>query len=283
MTKAKNEIKHVVTMDDATWRIEEGNGSARVYCYVLAGTSSSLVIDTGLGILDIRGIAQRLTSLPLIVVNTHGHLDHVSRNYQFDRVYLSPADEEVFRAQTSYDVRYGFVKGLLAEKHLPGWLVRLPVIRGHIRRLCSVPARENRLAIADGDTIDLGGRTIRAIATPGHTMGSICLLDTERRWLYTGDTVCAGGVLLHFDHSAGVATYLESIRRLMQMSESFDLMWPAHHILPLKTEKLEEYVACAETILAGTANTFVHHSAAGTGIVARCGGVALSYRAEKSE
>ena len=270
-------------MDDSTWRIEESNDFARVYCYVLAGKSRSLVIDTGLGILDIRAIAQKVTNLPLIVVNTHGHLDHVSHNYQFDRVYLSPADEEVFRAHTSYDVRYGFFKGLLAEKHLPGWLARLPVIRGHIRRLCSVPTRENRLAIEDGDSIDLGGRTIQVIATPGHTKGSICLLDTERRWLYTGDTVCSGGVLLHFDHSAGVATYLASIRRLIQMSESFDFMWPAHHILPLKAEILYMYVACAEAILAGTANTFDHHSATGTGIVARCGDVALSYRAEKGE
>ena len=270
-------------MDHATWRIEEGNGSARVYCYVLAGTTKSLVIDTGLGILDIRGIAETLTDLPLIVVNTHGHLDHVSRNYQFDRVYLSPADEEVFRAHTSYDVRYGFIKGLFAEKHLPGWLVRLPLIHGRVRRLCTIPARENRVPIADGDSIDLGGRTIRAIATPGHTMGSICLLDTQRRWLYTGDTVCAGGVLLHFDHSAGVETYLASIRRLMQQSVSFDLMWPAHSTLPLKPGKLEEYAACAEAILAGTASTQLHHSAAGTGIVARCGSVALSYRIDKTE
>ena len=283
MTKAKTNLKHVVAMDDATWRIEEGNGSARVYCYVLAGKTSSVVIDTGLGILDIRDIAEKLTRLPLIVVNTHGHLDHVSRNYQFERVYLSPADEEVFRAHTSYDVRYGFIKGLLGEKHLPGWLVRLPLIRGRVRRLCSVPVRENRVPIADGDTIDLGGRTLRAIATPGHTTGSICLLDMQRRWLYTGDTVCAGGVLLHFDHSAGVETFLASIRRLMQLRESYDLMWPAHSTLPLKPEKLEEYAACAEAILAGTANTFLHHSAAGTGIVARCGGVALSYRADKSE
>ena len=232
MKRANSFSKHVIALDASTWRIEEGKGAGRVYCYVLAGEKSSIVIDTGLGILDIRRIAESLTSLPISVVNTHGHLDHVSHNYQFDCVYRQIADEDVFRAHTSEAVRSEYIKGLLAEKHLPGWLIRLPLIRKVVRRLCTIPPLENRTAIADGDTFDLGGRKLQVIETPGHTKGSICLLDVERRQLYTGDTVCAEGVLLQFDHSADVATYLRSIRRLMEMRLDLRTVWMAFGGVP---------------------------------------------------
>ena len=98
--------------------------------------------------------------------------------------------------------------------------------------------------------LDLGGRTLEVICTPGHTPGSVCLLDIERRQLFSGDTVCDEGVLLNLDHSTSVETFKESILRLKAASERFGPIWPAHHALPLDHSWMDEYIHCADQILA---------------------------------
>jgi glyoxylase-like metal-dependent hydrolase (beta-lactamase superfamily II) len=274
----KKEQKSIVQMDEQTWRIIDGFGKGTIYSFLLCGTKQAILIDTGMGFTDMKSITDELTSLPVSVVNTHGHLDHIARNYQYETAYLHPADEAVFLQHSAYDYRCFLLEGLLTEAKLPKWLLKLPIVHEQAKKFCTIPARENRRPLSDGMLLDLGGRTLEVICTPGHTPGSVCLLDIERRQLFSGDTVCDEGVLLHLDHSNSVETFKESILRLKAASERFRTIWPAHHALSLDHSWLDEYITCADQIIAGTAETVQTSSAIGSGLSTKFGRIGLVYR-----
>ncbi len=167
---------------------------------------------------------------------------------------------------------------LLAEANLPAWLLTLPILRGMVKKFANIPDKNNRSPLADGMRLDLGGRTIEVICTPGHTPGSVCLLDIERRQLFSGDTVCAEGVLLMLDHSAPVETFKASILQLITASTRFDTTWPAHHELPLDHSWMDEYILCADRIIAGAGGTTSVSSPLGGGQVAKYGRISIAYR-----
>ena len=216
-------------LDDHTWRIEEYDDSNSVYCYLLEGESGALLIDTGFGTIELPAIVQTLTEQPLQVVNTHGHFDHVGGNARFDRVYLHKQDKGVYAQHTSPAMR-----ALFPELSLP------------------TPA-DNILWMDETQVFDLGGRTVTVLLTPGHTLGSICLLDVGRRWLFTGDTCCKADVLLNLEFSTTVEEYLYSIRKLQAARSQFDVTWPAHHAVPVAPEILDQFEQASERICRGEA------------------------------
>lgn len=268
-------MNEVYRLDAHTWRMTDGENGSCAYMYLLEGETRAMLIDTGLWAWDVRAKAESLTNKPIFVVNTHGHLDHISANHQFDEAYLSPKDEPVFAEHSSYEVRYGFACGLLREQGLPESTLQEKGMRERVRPMLHLPQRENRKPLAENRLFDLGGRTVRVIETPGHTVGSVCLLDVERRWLFTGDTVCDLGVLLHMPHSATVEVFAQSIEKLIKLAPQFDVMWPGHHRCPLEKELLNAYARCAERAMNGETGQRVE-SAAGIGQILRQESISLS-------
>ena len=70
---------------------------------------------------------------------------------------------------------------------------------------------ETLLWMEEGDVFHLGGRDIEVIHAPGHSLGSVCLLDRARRWLFTGDTCCKADVLLCLPYCTTVAEYAATV------------------------------------------------------------------------
>lgn len=267
---------NVVSLSSDTWQIQDGEGGSCTYLYLLAGQKKAMLIDTGFGAIDALKIVSSLTDKPVFVANTHGHLDHISANHQFTEAYLHPADEPVFAEHSSYEVRRGFVEELLAEQGQPASLLDTPDMREQFKNALMLPQRENRHAMRDGMVFDLGGRHVKVFETPGHTLGSVCLLDEEHRWLFTGDTVCDQGVLLHFPHSASVQVFFESIEKLQTHGYQYDAMWPGHHRCPLEKDILSKYLDCAKRIIQGDKGLALT-SAAGTAQMLPHEGIALSF------
>lgn len=254
-------------IDRHTWRIED---CFRDYMYLVEGTEKAVLIDTGMGLPGLDEFVRGLTDRPVTVINTHGHLDHVGGNCQFSERYMMAEDEEILREHTDYDFRRKLMKGFaqefdmrLAEGTLEKW-----ALAGRF-----VPYRP----LTDGQIFDLGDRRLQVIAAPGHTIGSVCILDCGKKMLFCADTVCDIGILLFFSHSAPVEAFRDSILRLKEYAKKFEVMWPGHHKCPLDLHYLDEYAECAEQILVSPERGEPVRSNLGEGKIVCNGRISITY------
>lgn len=266
------EYYRVFRIDEHTWRLED---IFRSYMYLLEGENKAVLIDTGNGFPGLAKRVKELTEKPVSVINTHGHLDHIGGNDQLDGTDIYMMEEDIPVAAEHMEVK--FRKSLL-EGFAKEFGTDLPV--GLIGEICAERTGTFQ-RLVDGQIIDLGGRELEVIHTPGHTRGSICILDKGRRELFSSDTVCAEGVLLFFDHSASVTEYVESIHRLKNRGKEYDRIWPGHHEAPLDLSWTEEYERCALQIIRDPKCGTEIHSNLGKGRQHGYGRIALSYMEER--
>lgn len=217
-------------LDQHTWLIEEYNETSSVYMYLLEGVREALLIDTGNGTIPLEEICRDLTCLPVTVALTHGHADHIGGTGRFENVWIARADEPLYRLHSTDELRRIFA----GAEYSPA------------------KAAEELQFFEEGRVFDLGGRTVEVIATPGHSVGSVCFLDRERRQMFTGDTCCKAHVLLQLDHAAPIEIFLDSIRKLLDLQDYYDITWPGHHEKPVGKDVIRQFLAAAEGLLSGT-------------------------------
>lgn len=227
---------------EKTFAIEEKTAVNQGLCYLLCGEEKALLIDTGLGYKSLLPTVKQLTELPISVANTHAHVDHIGGNYMFDEIWFHEKDREVFNRHI--DPRYTF--GLLTEG-MPS--IIKPLLKLMTKKMLAVDPSGNYNYFDDSFVFDLGGRKIEVIPTPGHTPGSVCFLDRENRMLFSGDTLCERGVLLHFEECSPPEAFLESVKRISELSDEFDTIWPGHHGYPVDKSYIDEYLSCAQQIV----------------------------------
>ena len=145
-------------IDEHTW---EGNGHL-VYnesVYVVEGEDKTLVIDAGTSMPNLSKAVATLTDKPVMLAVTHGHGDHVGGAVSFPEVWIHPADTSMIGAGAR---QLGLKVNLLS----------------------------------DGDVIDLGGRKIEVLHTPGHTTGSVTFFDKAKGYGFSGDAFGSTNLLL---------------------------------------------------------------------------------------
>ena len=221
--------------------IYEPHQSEETIGYLIVGNARALLFDTGMGIGDLKALTLKLSKLPVVVLNSHTHDDHVGNNWQFDTVY--GMDTEFTRRNA---------KGSKEDAHAE-------IAPGEI---CgSLPAGFDRAAyrtrpwrvskwLHDGDRIDLGGRTIEVIATPGHTPDSIALFDRANGLLFTGDTYYPGTIWLYRPET-DLAAYGNSVRRIAALRPEVKLVLGAHNVPVASPSVLENLVDAFEKAQAG--------------------------------
>lgn len=221
---------------DGVWTIVENN---TVNIYLVAGKDSALIIDTGYGFGDLKAYVETLTKLPLIVVNTHIHLDHAGNDHQFARVYANSRDFVLINSV------YGEVRrnNIISRTKDKKWTVEELNARVDVLPPLFVPVNE-------GHIFDLGDRRLEVIEVPGHTHGSICLLDSENKILFAGDHINAM-VWLFLKESCPLEVYLESLKKVQKRINEFNIIMPGHN-RPLDKTFISEQIACVKSILDGT-------------------------------
>ena len=119
---------------------------------------------------------------------------------------------------------------------------------------------------------------LEVIALPGHSQGSICLLDRAQRLLFTGDSILGGTIWLHLEESSPLSEYHRSLLALRARAGEFDRLLPAHGETPLPAGALDDLIAGVESILAGRAAGQEERTFAGDGLRCDFGACSLLYR-----
>ena len=201
------------------YAIHEPHQAQEVISYLIVGERRALVFDTGMGLAPIRPVIESLTSLPVLVLNSHTHYDHVGGNAEFQEIL--GVDDAYARANAD-----GWSHDLVASEVEPAnvCLERLPGFDAATYRVRSFRATE---AIDDGRAVDLGGRLLRVLRLPGHSPDSIALHEPARRLLWSGDTFYEGPIWLYFP-GTDLLAYQRSVARLAALAPSLDAVFPAH-------------------------------------------------------
>jgi glyoxylase-like metal-dependent hydrolase (beta-lactamase superfamily II) len=221
--------------------IYEPHQSEETISYLILGTKRALLFDTGMGIGDIRKLTAELTRLPIIVLNSHTHDDHVGGNWEFDNIYGMDTDFTRKNAKGSReDAQAEIAPGEICGK-LPGEFDR----KGYATRPWTISTY-----IHDGDRIDLGERSLEVIATPGHTPDAISLLDRKNGLLFTGDTYYPAPIWL-FRPETDLNAYETSVRKLVGLAPQVKLVLGAHNVPVAAPSVLPRLLAAFEDVRAG--------------------------------
>lgn len=213
------------------------------YLYVVAGEQRAAVIDTGMGVPGLMEAVLEVTDKPLVILNTHAHLDHIGGNDEFGSVYLHPLDWELYEKHGSAEYRTPKVTGMAEE-------LKVELEEGLFKALTKDRRKQEFLPLSHGQVIDLGGVRLTVLHTPGHTKGSVCFYDGERKILFSGDTLCSMGVMLNFPESVSVGEFLETIHHLKGETQGVRAIYPGHHKVPLDASYFDKYLECGAEVLA---------------------------------
>jgi glyoxylase-like metal-dependent hydrolase (beta-lactamase superfamily II) len=209
--------------------------------YLIVGKQRALLFDTGMGISNVKKLTAELTRLPIIVLNSHTHDDHVGGNWQFDTIYGMDTD---FTRQNARGSRED-AQAEITPDQICGALPKGFDAKSYATR----PWKITRY-IHDGERIELGGRTIEVIATPGHTPDAISLIDRANGLLFTGDTYYPGPIWL-FRPETDFTAYADSISRLNALAPYVKIVLGAHNVPVASPEELTRLVVAFAAVRGG--------------------------------
>lgn len=198
----------IEAIDADTFAIGEPRYYQGNYSYLIAGSRRAVLFDAGTGNGDIVAVVRSLTKLPVTVIPSHLHFDHVGALGHFERTAL--VDDASLRAR----VRDGTLT--LQRYEFLGLADSLPTPRFRVDEWWAADA-----------LVDLGGRSLRLLSTPGHTPTSVALYDADRRQLFAGDFIYPAN-LYAFLPGASRSAYLDTTRRLLQAIDAATRIYCAH-------------------------------------------------------
>lgn len=212
-------------IDKNTYIISEYRHWEETHCYLLNGTEHSLLIDTGLGICNIYDEVIKLTDKPIIAVATHIHWDHIGGHNYFSDFYVHR--EEVSWLNGQLPLNKKTVREMVVD--------RCDLPKGYNIEQYEIFQGMPTKILEDGDKIDIGGRNIQVLHTPGHSPGHMCFWEGERNYLFTGDLVYKDTLFAYYPSTEPIL-YLNSLEKIAGLPVL--KVFPAHHSLDIQPEIL---------------------------------------------
>ena len=226
--------------------------------YLVCGDRRACLIDSAYGLTDLRALVGELTELPVFVINTHGHVDHVLGNHWFDRALMHPADQGLYR-----EIVDGYADMLQQD-----WVRQTygDFIKGLDPSTVRFPQAED---VRDGDVIDLGGKQLAVVGIPGHTAGSVMLTDPDEGICFSGDAIVEH-LWMFLEESLPPETYLHALRHAVEKlrQSGIERIYNGHYAYkPLTLADTGAMLSGMQQICAGTAQGKPFTNRVGSGIV----------------
>ena len=196
-----------------TFALGEPRYAQQNYSYLIIGEERALLFDAGPGIRDIRSTAEALTDRPIVFLPSHFHYDHVGNEITFDEIAVVdlPHIRDRVTAEGTLTLQSMEHLGAAEGMQAPTWRV------DHWW--------------APGTLINLGGRTLELVSTPGHTTDSVSLLDAANGIVFSGDYLYPGD-LYGFLPNSSMADYLAAADDLLGRLDADTRFFGAHRVAP---------------------------------------------------
>jgi hydroxyacylglutathione hydrolase len=215
-------------IDDRTFALKEVHYWQYNINYLILGNERAILFDTGPGVYSIRKVVETVTDLPVTVLASHLHFDHIGNHQEFDRIVLP--DKPDLREHT-VDGRFT----LSHTRHLYDVNISFRVTEWW----------------KEGQVIDLGGRKVEVLFLPGHTEESTALLDHESNQLFSGDYINKVGAWAIVP-GYSLESYVATAGKLTARIDDKTVIWEAHGDQPLNRADIVNIGKEAQSILDGT-------------------------------
>lgn len=229
-----------------TYAIYEPGHFQEVISYLILGNDKALLLDTGMGVCPIKPLIEKLTELPVEVVNSHCHFDHIGGNWEFDFVYIYDFAPSLKRLEAG-------MKTAEVIHHLRGDSTWIPYPGDFDPDKYEIRPGKAR-PIKEGHVFDLGGRLLEVLHTPGHSPDSIMLLDKKHSILFTGDTFYPATMYAHLGSDDGIDsvfdTYLDTMVSLADGIEA-DYLYTCHNYPVVAGSKLKDIAEAFKSVASG--------------------------------
>lgn len=247
----------VFKTEKVTERIARIYAFATELMYLVEGTEKAVLIDTGSGIGSLKACVEQLTDKPVIVLVTHGHVDHAMGAAEFENVYMSHEDDYIYEKHGTDAFRRSCFS-TVAPPFEAGEEDLIPTMKlSKIKNL------------TEGDRFDLGGISVEIYTCPGHTRGSVVMLIPEERLLITGDA-CNLFTFVYDDYSTTITEYEESLKALQEkVSGKYDNVLLSHGDGNGYPELIADVIRVCEDIKAGRTDDIPFEFLGTTGLVAK--------------
>lgn len=207
-------------IDNATYSISEYNHWEKPHSYLILGSKKACLVDTGLGIGNIRKVVDEITDLPVEVITTHVHWDHIGGHHLFNNISVHVNDKEWLEKGFPLPVdkvKENLIKDVNEERFPNDFNI------DNYRLFTGEPTH----ILFDNEIINLGNRKLQVLHTPGHSPGHICLYEKERGYLFSGDLLYKG-TLFAFYPSTNPIDFYKSIVRISEINY-IDKIFPGHN------------------------------------------------------
>jgi glyoxylase-like metal-dependent hydrolase (beta-lactamase superfamily II) len=207
----------------------------KVGCTLILGKEKALLFDTCYGIGDLKTTIRTITDLPIIAVNSHGHIDHIGGNWQFDEVYIHNDDISLAEQHSSKQIREQIITSFKEQSAPPHFSIDEFIKRE------TVPF----IPVKEGQIFEIGQRELEVLHTPGHSQGCISLLDKKTGTLLSADIIMPL-IWMFLPESTSIKTLVSSLKKLKDLS--FDKIVSSHFQNTFPKDFIDRLILCANNI-----------------------------------
>lgn len=234
----------VYEVGENVFAISEPYNFQEVISYLIIGNNKAVLFDTGMGLESMSSLVKQLTKLPITVINSHSHYDHIGSNSEFD--YIVSLNSEYTKQWANSGWSHNLVKQEISSEALCLEMLTETI---NVNNYYVKPFNISEY-ITDGQIIDLGERELEVVSVPGHTPDALALLDRKAGYLWTGDTFYEAAIWLFFE-GTNLDNYETSINRLAKLAPTLNKVYPAHNTPISEPDRLTEAADAFHQIISG--------------------------------